>query len=279
MEGSLKTARMFGLSETERIDILFQNSSYKLAKIRTKQNLVPPLFLRRLPNNLSEKDNIEVRKRMFIRIMLPLLLKQNQTILKTRAQLEEIEARPFSDLEKFEKNWLLSTAKYYKIWDPKKPKAIINVDQILELKQRIDIIPVSLAIAQSALETGWGTSRFSLFGNALFGQWTWKDDQGIQPINRDLGKQHSIRTYEKLSDSISDYSHNLNSSHFYQGFRAARTKLRIKGDPDGLWGHKLTEKLTSYSQNDEHYIQTIHKIITKNSLYFYENAALSWLPK
>jgi Bax protein len=279
MEGRLKTARMFELSETERIDILFQKSSYKLAEIRIKQRHVPALFLWRLPNDLLERDNIEVRKKIFIQIMLPLILKQNSTVLKTRAQLEELEGKPFSDLEQFEKNWLLNLADYYKIWSPKKPKTIINMDQMLELKQRIDIIPVSLAIAQSALETGWGTSRFSLFGNALFGQWTWKEDQGIQPMDRDLGKQHSIRTFNQLSDSISDYTHNLNSSHFYQGFRAARAELRMRGNPDGLWGRKLTEKLASYSQNDGHYIRTIQTIIATNSLDVYEKSTLSWTPK
>jgi Bax protein len=279
IEGRIKTARMFGLSETERIDILFQNSSYKLVEARKNQSLIPALFLWRLPNDLLEKNNIEARKKIFIKIMLPLIIKQNSNILKKRAQLEEIDEKPVSSLEEFEKIWLLNMAKYYKVLDSKNSKTTMNTDQILELKQRIDIIPVSLAIAQSALETGWGTSRFSLFGNALFGQWTWKSDQGIEPTERNAGKKHSVRTFSQLSDSISDYSHNLNSSHFYQEFRTARTKLRMKGNPNGLWGHKLTEKLTSYSQNDKHYIRTIQKIIKKNNLYFYENTALSWLPK
>ena len=82
-----------------------------------------------------------------------------------------------------------------------------NIDK---LKNRMDIIPVSIALAQAAKESGWGTSRFALEGNAIFGQWTW-DGQGIAPLYRDKKrtikfKISNIKSFSKSLQKKSKHS-------------------------------------------------------------------------
>ena len=140
---------------------------------------------------------------------------------------------------------------------------------------RIDIIPVSLALAQSSLETGWGTSRFSIDGNALFGQWTWKTNKGIRPKQRAPCTKHSVLRFSQLADSIEDYTHNLNSSSHYRSFRSKRSALRKAGYPIDTWAQNLVEELKKYSSNSKHYISTIKAIIQKNQLTDFDNYSLS----
>ena len=140
---------------------------------------------------------------------------------------------------------------------------------------RIDIIPVSLALAQSSLETGWGTSRFSIDGNALFGQWTWKTNKGIRPKQRSPGTQHSVLRFSQLAESIEDYTHNLNSSSHYRSFRSKRSALRKSGYPTDICTHQLAEELKKYSSKYEQYIPTIKAIIRENQLTDFDNYSLS----
>ena len=174
-----------------------------------------------------------------------------------------------------EYNWLVKTALYYKLFDESISKPIITKEILKELLNRIDIIPVSLALAQSALETGWGTSRFSIDGNALFGQWTWKTNKGIRPKQRAPGTKHSVLRFSQLSESIEDYTRNLNSSSHYRSFRSKRSALRKAAYPIDIWAQKLVEELEKYSSNSEHYISTIKSIIRENQLTDFDNYSLS----
>ena len=98
-------------------------------------------------------------------------------------------------------------------------KSIRLKDQDLaKLKMRMDIIPVSIALAQAANESGWGTSRFALEGNALFGQWTWSK-KGISPKNKDPDQSHKILQFQILKASVRAYKNNLNTHNAYQEFR------------------------------------------------------------
>ena len=101
----------------------------------------------------------------------------------------------------------------------------IKNEDVTELKIRMDIVPVSIAIAQAAKESGWGTSRFALEGNAMFGQWTW-GKQGIAPLDREVNKGHKILKFPMLRSSIQAYKNNLNTRNGYREFREKRAKLR-----------------------------------------------------
>ncbi|MDC1442937.1 glucosaminidase domain-containing protein, partial [Rhodospirillaceae bacterium] len=179
--GELNKLNLSKASESKKIERLFELTLQKYPDPKNRQNTLAPIFLWRLPNDLSKIDDLNNRKKIFIQIMTPLILEQNFTILKDRARLELLEKKLTSDLSNTEKNWLIGIAKYYKIVDNKKINPAVTTLLIRELRTKLDVIPVALAIAQSALETGWGTSRFAIFGNALFGQRTWDSKQGMRP--------------------------------------------------------------------------------------------------
>jgi len=127
---------------------------------------------------------------------------------------------------------------------------------ITALLERIDVIPTSLILAQSAEESGWGTSRFVRQGNALFGQWAWGDDEGIVPKGREEGKTHVIKAFGSLMDSVRAYARNINSHPAYQSLRERRAALRADGQM--ITGWELAETLTKYSERGAEYVDSIH---------------------
>ena len=153
------------------ISTLFEDLNYDLKKIRNGGK-VKPFYISLLPKDISKIENTQERKEFFIKIVLPLILQENENIIKDRKQLFKILSKKFNNNK--DKIWLGKKFKEYKIEN----------SDISELKVRMDIIPVSLAIAQAAKESGWGTSRFALEGNALFGQWTYSDN-GLEPKDKE----------------------------------------------------------------------------------------------
>ena len=149
------------------IEELFKSTNYNLEDVR-KNKLVKPIPLTLLPKEIKKIENTKKRKDLFIQIILPLVIKENNNIRLDRKKLFSILNK--SKNTKSEKNWLNSKFKQY---------GVVNKD-LSTLKIRMDEVPVSMAIAQAAKETGWGTSRFAQEGNALFGQWTWSGE-GIKP--------------------------------------------------------------------------------------------------
>ena len=135
----------------------------------------------------------------------------------------------------------------------------------------MDEIRVSLAIAQAAKETGWGTSRFALKGNALFGQWTWSGD-GLKPKNAEKGEEHKVMKFHSLQLSVRAYLRNLNTHSSYKDLRKARTKLRNKNKPlDSLI---LSNHLDKYAETGTEYIEVLQKIILQNNLKDFDEARL-----
>ena len=157
---------------------LFEDTDYKLEDVREKK-LVKPVALTLLPNEIKMIESTKKRKEFFIQIVLPLILKENNNIRLDRKRLFNIINK--SNNSKLEKKWLEKKYKQYGI--PSK--------DLSTLKIRMDEIPVSLAIAQAAKETGWGTSRFAQEGNALFGQWTWSGE-GLKPKESDKNEGHKV---------------------------------------------------------------------------------------
>jgi Bax protein len=135
----------------------------------------------------------------------------------------------------------------------------------------MDIIPTSIALAQAAKESGWGTSRFALEGNAIFGQWTW-NGQGIAPLNRDKSKNHKILKFPILRASVKAYKNNLNTHKSYSKFRAKRSSLREKSKK--ISGLELTETLNNYAQTGSKYTQILNQIIRQNRLTDFEPVSL-----
>ena len=204
-------------------------------------------------------QSVQLKKETFIKIVLPLIVAENEKILDDREKLKVLSEKKFtSDLEK---QWMRQKLLEYKV---KKG----NLD---ELKRRLDIIPVSIALAQAAKESGWGSSRFALEGNAIFGQWTW-DGQGIAPLKRDGDKNHKILKFPILRASVKAYKNNLNTHKSYLKFREKRNSLREKNKK--ITGLALTGTLKNYAQTGSEYTKILNQIITQNRLSDFEPVRL-----
>tara|TARA_B100001093_G_scaffold494385_1_gene537745 strand:- start:1757 stop:2854 length:1098 start_codon:yes stop_codon:yes gene_type:complete len=240
------------------INQLFQDTGYNLNDVREKK-LVKPVALTLLPNEIKMIEDTKKRKELFIQIVLPLILKENNNIRLDRKTLFSIINK--SNNSDLEKKWL---EKKYKQYGIKKK-------DLSELKIRMDEVPVSLAIAQAAKETGWGTSRFAQEGNALFGQWTWSGE-GLKPKDADVDKGHKVMKFNVLQASVRAYKRNLNTHSTYKDFRKARAELRDLGKPlDGL---KLSEHLDKYAETGDQYVAVLKKIILQNKLKDFDDAKL-----
>jgi Bax protein len=147
---------------------------------------------------------------------------------------------------------------------------VLNKD-LSTLKVRMDEIPVSIAIAQAAKETGWGTSRFAQEGNALFGQWTWLGE-GIKPAGADTNSTHKVMKFKVLQASVKAYHRNLNTHSSYREFRSVRAELRDKRRP--LNSLILSEYLDKYAETGKEYVEILQKIIKQNNLTDFDNAKL-----
>ena len=237
---------------------LFDDLDYDLKGVRAGQK-VKPIYLTKLPKDLKTLGDTKKKRELFIKIVLPLILDENEKILEDRKKLFKILGKNFNTVG--ERVWLKRRFKQYKIGD----------QDLSKLKIRMDIIPVSIALAQAANESGWGTSRFALEGNALFGQWTWSK-KGISPKNKDPDSSHKILQFQILKASVKAYKNNLNTHNAYQEFREVRAQLRQENKK--ITGLDLTKYLKKYSAIGEKYVAILEDIIEKNSLADFDNANL-----
>ncbi len=240
------------------IEQLFKDTNYSLSEVRrTKQ--VKPIRLSLLPNEMKTIENSGKRKNLFIKIILPLVLEENNRIIVDRKKLFTILNK--NKNSKDEIKWLNQKFKQY---------GVVNKD-LATLKVRMDIIPVSLAIAQAAKETGWGTSRFAIEGNALFGQWTWSGE-GIKPAGADTNATYKVMKFNVLKASVRAYQRNLNTHSSYKKFRFIRAQLR--DDNKKLDSLKLAEYLDNYAQTGTEYTKVLKQIIQQNQLKDFDEVKL-----
>ena len=239
---------------------LFEKSGYNLEKVR-EGGPVSNFFLAKFPEGISELDNIEQRKRIFIQILLPIILSENEKIIADRRILTTIMNR-----KSFKKDadWLNEKFQQYKVKN----------NSVKELLVKMDIIPPSLAIAQAAYESGWGTSRFAIEGNALFGQWGWKEHKGMVPENRGEDEKHEVSKFNQIRYAVSAYKNNLNTHPFYEEFRIERAKQRSGRLSGSISGIKLIKHVHKYSIKGDDYVLGLKKIIEQNSLQDFDKANL-----
>ncbi len=244
--------------KTETVIQLFKDVDYDLRKVRNEK-LVKPIYFTQFPRDLDNLQSVQLKKETFIKIVLPLIVAENEKILDDRERLKVLSVKKFtSDIEK---QWLRQKLLEYKV----------KKSDFKELMNRMDMIPVSIALAQAAKESGWGTSRFALEGNAIFGQWTW-DGQGIAPLQRDGDKSHKILKFPILRASVKAYKNNLNTHKSYMKFREKRKSLRDKNK--NITGLALTDTLKNYAQTGSEYTKILNQIITQNRLSDFEPVKL-----
>ena len=244
--------------KTETVLNLFKDVEYDLSQVRSKK-LVKPIYFTQFPRDLDELQSTKLKKETFIKIVLPLIVAENERIIADRDKLKILSNKKFTtDLEK---QWLRQKLLEYKV----------KKGDLKQLSVRMDIIPTSIALAQAAKESGWGTSRFALEGNAIFGQWTWSG-QGIAPLDRENNKNHKILKFPILRASVKAYQNNLNTHKSYVGFREKRKELREKNKT--LSGLKLTDTLKNYAQTGTEYTKILNQIIKQNNLADFEPVRL-----
>ena len=240
------------------IEQLFKDTNYSLSEVRRTKK-VKPIRLSLLPNEMKSIESSGKRKSLFIKIILPLVLEENNRIIIDRKKLFSILNK--NKNSKDEIKWLNQKFKQY---------GVVNKD-LATLKVRMDIIPVSLAIAQAAKETGWGTSRFAIEGNALFGQWTWSGE-GIKPAGADTDATYKVMKFNVLKASVRAYQRNLNTHSSYKRFRFVRAQLR--DDNKELDSLKLAEYLDNYAQTGTEYTKVLKQIIQQNQLKDFDEVKL-----
>ena len=242
----------------------FTALNYDFGNILDEGAAVPRILVVNMPRDIRKIKTPTDRKLVFFKTILPLVLETNKYILRDRKRFLRIKADiiKLGKASVVDRLWLAALSDSYNV----KP------DDFSELLRRVDIIPPSMALAQAAEESGWGTSRFVLEGNALFGQYTFDTKYSLVPLERDKGKGHNIRAFSSLLDAVRSYAHNLNTHRAYKNFRSKRQSLRRKGYE--ITGNKLVGTLTSYSERGGKYVSTIRSIINLNRLKNLDNAKI-----
>ena len=237
--------------DARTIEQLFIDTNYNLDKVRKTKLVNIGNKIDHFPAEIKSIDNSKKRKTFFIQIVLPLIVEENAKIRLDRKKLFRILSKNINT--KKEKLWLKEKFKQYGLKD----------GDFYSLKIRMDEIPVSLALAQAAKETGWGTSRFAQEGNALFGQWTWNGD-GIKPAGAGDDSKHKVAKFSVLKASVRAYQRNLNTHSSYIQFRKERA---IQRDNNGkLDSLELVNFLDKYAETGQTYIDVLKIIIKQNSL-------------
>jgi len=243
---------------TQTVMNLFEDLEYSLDEVRDVKQ-VKPIYFTRLPKDLDKIRSVTRKKETFLQIVLPLIVAENEKIENDREYLFKI----ITDNDSEEKRvWLSKKFREYKVQD----------NSISELIEKIDIVPTSIALAQAAKESGWGTSRFALEGNAIFGQWTF-NGVGIEPLERDDDKTHKILKFPILRASVKAYITNLNTHPSYKGFREKRQEARDRNKkPSGI---DLIDELESYAETGKEYTKILKQIIEQNNLEEFEPVTIN----
>ena len=253
-----------------KLSATFRRIGYRLEAIRQGARPVPRVFVTVMPADMLGLDSIEHRKTVFFKSMLPLILHVNEEILEQRQRLLDLQKRIRADqkLSTEERLWIEDMADRYEVKSA-------DLDDLL---RRIDVIPPSLALAQAAEESGWGTSRFAQKGKALFGQRTFHQTSGLVPAERAEGKRHKVKSFGRLLDGVHSYARNLNTHRAYREFRKMRAALREQdGEETVIDGLALVGTMLRYSERGADYVRTIKIIIRANELDQFDQARLGTL--
>lgn len=244
---------------------LFDGMGYWLPVVNAT-GLAPRVYVASLPEDLDAMRDIGARKRLFVRIMLPLILSTNEYIAQNRERLVALRDRLAGGgrLTVGDRLWLDKLAKRHKA-------SAEDLEALDDLIERIDVVPPSLALAQAIEESGWGTSPFAVANNSLFGQ------RVYDPLPPELARgrpdpDYRLAHFKSLGDSIAAYVRNVNSHAAYAEFRALRAEMRASGE--ALDSHELAATLTRYSELGAGYVEKIQRLIRGNDLTRFDDVSL-----
>ena len=248
---------------TSLIQIQPAEINLPIPPLKTSQGtLLKRTFSKRLPAELLTIKHTPKKKDLFIKTLTPLILKSNETIQKDRERLKKIKQQNSTNqiINSVDEVWVLDLANQHRL-DVASQSFPNLVDTLLF---HHDIYPPALIMAQAIIESGWGTSRFSQEGNALFGLWVWGDEVGMLPRDRNEGDTHRIKAYKTLQASVDDYILNLNRHPAYSDLRQLRFQLKQANAK--MTGENLAKKLNTYSEMGSDYVDYITTVMEHNNL-------------
>ena len=255
-----------GFESWKQLEIYFKKNNFDPFTI-TEQELDYLPILSSLPSDFDQLQDVKLKKKLFYLITLPIIHESNRLILEDREMIINIEKKFLrADLNENEVNETVRLAVKYKL-----DYSTIDLKLFRDLKQRINIIPVSLALAQAIVESGWGQSRFALEGNALYGQWTTNEQKGIIPEDRDEDKTHAVRKFENLQQSVQAYMHNINTHRAYYSFRVVRRIAERVQYTDPI--SAKVKFLAAYAEIGQEYVDKLELIIESNKLREFDRFA------
>ena len=255
-----------GFESWKQLEIYFKKNNFDPYTI-TEQELDYLPILSSLPSDFDQLQDVKLKKKLFYLITLPIIHESNRLILEDREMVINIEKKFLrADLNENEVNETVRLAVKYKL-----DYSTIDLKLFRDLKQRINIIPVSLALAQAIVESGWGQSRFALEGNALYGQWTTNEQKGIIPEDRDEDKTHAVRKFENLQQSVQAYMHNINTHRAYYSFRVVRRIAERVQYTDPI--SAKVKFLAAYAEIGQEYVDKLELIIESNKLLEFDRFA------
>ena len=244
--------------------------------IKLKDSAEPQPLVIEIPDlpdeipDFASINDVQVKKQSFFNFIEPFvdqvnieIIQQRQRVLAIQAKMQQGEELSASDLR-----YLSTLAELYEL----DTDDLTDAEFLTVLLRRVDKIPASLALAQAANESAWGTSRFAQQGNNYFGQWCYSDGCGLVPNRRRAGATHEVRSFDSVKDSVQAYIHNLNTFPSYQMLRRIRQQLRVQNKP--VDGASLTDGLESYSSRGHDYIDELQNIIYSNNLLSRDNSTL-----
>ena len=249
------------MTQTEFTDIRKREAGHWLAVLGTAVALWACVswVLDEAPKNLPDFSRFErpvELKKAFFDYMEPVVEAQADRVRKQRDMVLTIADRFESSGElSFYHRWRLDgLARQYRV-----PEDLPVKEKIEALRQRVDVVPLELALVQAAKESAWGRSRFAIRANNLFGHWCFDPGCGLVPQDRAAGKKHQLKTYDSVGDAIANYMHNLNTHPRYLRFRQLRTQLRESGEE--VTGIKVADGLLYYSERRQTYIREVKAMI------------------
>lgn len=217
---------------------------------------------------MSAIENVQEKKETFFTFLKPIIASVNQRIQAERAWLKVVEKKLQQDqpLDYWQQAFMQELLTYYKV-----DEAAGSAAAFAELYRKVDTLPASLVLAQAANESAWGTSRFAVEGNNLFGQWCFVKGCGLVPSGRATDASHEVRVFDSVAESVEGYFRNLNTHNEYASLRSIRAELRRLSIP--LDSTYLAWGLEGYSSRGDLYIQELIDMIQFNRLQSYDTPA------
>ena len=255
---------------------LFDRMGYTQKAWQAGIREIPRVYLADVPDTWHERSTKEVsvadKKRLFFRLIAPVVLRINEIILEDRDRAKELTERlaEGQSVRPEDQAWLTELAAKYKVLESTGKR--LNSDAFAELLMRVDIVPPSLSLAQAASESGWGTSRFAAEGNSLFGQWTW--GKGLKPTEQRTSKlgDYRVAAFDSTAQAAYSYALNLNTARAYRGLRLKRADLRRQSLR--ISGTVLAETLVNYSERGQAYVDDLKALMRENRLDDADDASL-----